>query len=70
MTKNVGTVDRIIRLIIGVVLILAPFVSGMAMFENAVVTVIAIIVGLVMLVTSAMNFCPLYQITGLRTRND
>lgn len=70
MTKNVGTFDRVIRFILGVVLILAPFVGGMAVFESTVATVIAVIVGLVLLATSVMNFCPLYQVLGLRTRSD
>lgn len=67
MTTNVGTIDRIIRLVLGIVLLAAPFVSGMALFASPVATVISVILGLVMIGTSAMKFCPLYRLFGIRT---
>ena len=67
MTKNVGTIDRIIRLVLGVVLLAAPFVSGMALYESNVTTIISVIVGLVMLGTAATSSCLLYTILGIRT---
>lgn len=67
MTANVGKIDRLFRAILGVVLIVLPFLSGMTVFQNSVMTVLAVIVGIVMLVTAAMRFCPIYRIFGLRT---
>ena len=67
MTVNVGMIDRVIRLVLGVVLLAAPFVSGMALFENTTATVVAVIAGIIMLATAAIRFCPLYRIFGLRT---
>jgi hypothetical protein len=67
MTTNLGTFDRIFRALLGVVLLAAPFVSGLAIFNGTAATVIAVIAGLVMLGTSAMKFCPLYRIFGIRT---
>lgn len=67
MTMNIGSIDRLFRLILGVVLIAVPFVSGMAVFDNMAITAIAVVVGIVMLATSAMKFCPLYRIFGIRT---
>lgn len=67
MTANVGTIDRIIRLVIGVVLILAPFVTSWGLVQSTTGTVISVLVGLVLVGTSAMKFCPLYRILGLRT---
>ena len=64
MTLNVGTVDRLIRLILGVVLIAAPFVAG---FASTTATVIAVVVGLVLIGTAAMRFCPLYRLLGMST---
>lgn len=66
MTTNVGTIDRVIRFVLGLVLLAAPF-SGAAIFENTTATLIAVIAGFIMLGTSAMKFCPLYRIFGLRT---
>ncbi|MDO6589918.1 DUF2892 domain-containing protein [Loktanella sp. D2R18] len=67
MTANVGTIDRLLRIIIGAILLGLPFMSGLAIFESTTVTAIAVIAGIVMLATSAMRFCPLYRIFGLRT---
>lgn len=67
MTANVGTFDRAFRIALGLVLLAAPFVSGMAIFASTTVTTVSVIVGIVMLVTSAMRFCPLYLIFGIRS---
>ncbi|WP_394178447.1 DUF2892 domain-containing protein [Yoonia maritima] len=67
MTVNVGTIDRLIRLVIGAALLVAPFTTGLPLFESTAATVVAVIVGIVLLATSAMRFCPLYRIFGLRT---
>lgn len=67
MTTNIGTIDRIFRLVLGIVLLFAPFVSGMAMFQSSTATIISVIVGLVMLGTSTLKFCPLYRVFGIQT---
>ena len=67
MTSNVGTIDRGLRFILGLVLLAAPFVSGIALFDSTAATLISVIVGLVMVGTSAMKFCPLYRILGVQT---
>jgi len=67
MTANLGNIDRAVRLILGIVLLAAPFVSGLALFGSSVATIISVIAGLVMVGTSAMKFCPLYSLFGIRT---
>jgi len=67
MTVNVGNLDRIVRLILGVVLIAAPFLSGLALFDTAWIKYVSVIVGVVMLVVSLTRSCPIYSIFGMRT---
>lgn len=67
MTANVGSLDRAVRLILGLFLLLAPFVTGIALFSGTVATVVSVVVGLVLIATSAMKFCPLYRILGVQT---
>lgn len=67
MTANLGTIDRVFRLVVGIVSLAAPFFSGMALFESGIATALSVIVGIVMVATSAMRFCPLYRIFGIRT---
>ncbi len=67
MRINVGTPDRIVRLVIGVLLLLAPFVTGWALFANPVWTWVFVIVGLVLAVTGLVRFCPAYAMFNLST---
>lgn len=67
MTVNVGSTDRIIRLVLGVVLILAPFVSGLTLFANPVWTWVAVGIGAVLVVVALLRFCPLYVLLGIST---
>lgn len=66
MTRNMGNLDRILRAVIGVVLLVLAFggtlSTGWAHWA-------AIIVGIVMLATAAIGNCPAYSILGMRTCN-
>lgn len=66
MTANVGSADRVLRALLGIVLILAPFVSGAAMFQGALMWV-SVIVGAVLLFTAVTRFCLLYRVLGIST---
>ena len=63
-------VELVARVVIGVILIVAPFVSSMARFEYGFATVVSVIAGVLLLATSAMKFCPIYGILGWRTGRD
>lgn len=67
MKANVGTVDRLARLIIGIALIIVPFTGGLAFFDAATYKYVAVAIGAVLVATAAIRFCPLYRILGLRT---
>ncbi|WP_372988938.1 DUF2892 domain-containing protein [Sulfitobacter sp.] len=67
MTTNIGTIDRVFRFVLGIILLAAPFVSGLDLFNSSTTTIISVIVGLVMVGTSALKFCPLYRIFGIKT---
>jgi hypothetical protein len=63
MEQNAGTVDRIVRVVIGVILLYAVatnMVQGIAMY-------VAGILGLMMLVTAAIAYCPLYPVLKINT---
>lgn len=61
-SRNVGSIDKTIRLIAGVVLIaLAIFMLGI----NTTPGIIAAVVGAVLLLTGTINFCPLFRILGI-----
>ena len=67
MNANVGTIDRVLRLIIGLALIITPFASNLPLFDAVTYKYVAVAVGAILVATAAMKFCPLYRIFGLRT---
>lgn len=67
MSSNVGGIDRILRIIVGLVLIALPFVSGMALFDSNLFKYGAVIVGIIMAGTAFIRFCPMYAIFGIKT---
>ncbi|MET3354814.1 DUF2892 domain-containing protein [Xanthobacter autotrophicus] len=66
---NVGGIDRVLRFIVGVVLILVPFVAPSVQALAGLGSWGWIIgaVGLVMLLTAIFRFCPAYVPFGIKT---
>lgn len=64
---NVGTVDRMLRILIGAVLIALPYVTTWALWNDAMYRFGLPIVGAVLVVTALVRFCPLYRIIGAST---
>lgn len=60
MERNVGGVDKAIRIVVGLGLLSLLFLlpGGMRWLG---------LIGLVPLLTAAMGFCPLYSLLGIRT---
>ena len=58
MTANVGTIDRILRIVVGLVLIAMVFVGPQTSWGW---------VGVVPLLTALIGFCPAYKLIGLST---
>lgn len=67
MTINVGTIDRILRAVLGVGLLYLAFLSGLPAFESAILKYGTAIVGVVMLIVAATRVCPIYAIFGFKT---
>ncbi len=61
MTKNMGAIDRGIRVIVGVALLWVLFAaSGGVRWIG--------LLGFVMLLTASVGYCPLYSLLHIRTR--
>ncbi|MBN9348079.1 MAG: DUF2892 domain-containing protein [Devosia sp.] len=61
---NVGNIDRIIRAILGIVLVIVPFVAGWPTLG----VVAGVVAGAVLLGTAAFSFCPIYAVLGLSSK--
>jgi hypothetical protein len=62
ITKNVGNVDRIIRVILAEAFLLLAF-----FWTAGVLQIVLYVLSAVMLVTACMRFCGLYTLLGVRT---
>jgi len=65
MTKNMGNIDRILRLILAISV-------GVLYFTNLISGAVALILGIlavVILATAVIGFCPLYLPFGLSTKS-
>ncbi|QLF92380.1 DUF2892 domain-containing protein [Pseudomonas sp. ABC1] len=58
MKANIGTVDRGMRILLGVVLIVASLSGAIGAWGW---------IGLVLLLTGVFRFCPLYTLLGIQT---
>lgn len=67
MVTNIGTLDRAIRVILGVALMVSVFYGSLALFDDAIVRYTAIAIGLILAITGVVGTCPAYSIFGFRT---
>ena len=58
MSLNVGSIDRVIRIVIGIALLSLVFVGPHTLWG---------LVGVVPLLTAFVGHCPLYRVLGIRT---
>ena len=58
MTRNLGHIDRIARLALGALLVLLAVTGTVGIWGY---------LGLVLLGTALMNFCPIYKSLGFKT---
>jgi uncharacterized membrane protein required for colicin V production len=63
MEKNAGTIDRVVRVVIGIILLYAV-ATGMV---QGILLYVAGILGIMMLVTAALAYCPLYPAMKIDT---
>ena len=64
MKKNMGTIDRVVRIVIALVLAVLFFTKVL----TGVLGIVLLVVAAVFLLTSFISFCPLYLPFGLSTR--
>ena len=63
MKTNEGSTDRIVRVILGIVLI----IIGWPVLGNSVLGVVLDVIGVILLVTATTGFCGIYKLLGIST---
>lgn len=64
MKKNMGTVDKVIRILIAVIVVVLYFTHVI----SGTLAIIFLALSAIFVVTSLLGFCPLYLPFGLSTR--
>ena len=64
MKPNESSTDRIVRLVAGIVALVAAYMAGM----NTVGGIILLVIGLIAVITGAVGFCPLYRLFNFSTK--
>jgi len=63
MKKNIGPTDKVIRIVIAAI-IMALYYFG---YISDTLAMVLLIIGIILLLTSLINFCPLYKLIGTNT---
>lgn len=63
MTANVGSTDKIVRLVLALVALVVALLTGL----GSVLGIVLLVVAAVLAVTAFTGFCPLYRVFGLST---
>lgn len=63
MKKNMGSADRVIRVLLAAVFAVLYFTGTV----TGTVGLVLVILGAVFVLTSLVSFCPLYTLVGLNT---
>ena len=64
MKKNMGTIDKVIRILVAVVVVVLYFTHVI----SGVLAIILLALSAIFVITSLLSFCPLYLPFGLSTR--
>jgi len=64
MKKNMGTIDKVIRVLVAVIVVVLYFTHVI----SGVLAIVLLALSAIFVVTSVLSFCPLYLPFGLSTR--
>jgi len=64
MKKNVGTIDKVIRILVAVLVVVLYFTNVI----SGTLGIILLALAAILVVTSLLSFCPIWKVAGLSTR--
>ncbi len=63
MKKNMGTIDKVIRIIIALIVVALYYTNVI----SGTLGIVLLVLAGVFVLTSLVSFCPLYMLIGLKT---
>ena len=67
MTENLGNMARLIRAVVGLVLLFAPLLNIPAIWSGGIFAYLSMAVGVILVATALLRFCPIYRVLGIST---
>jgi len=67
MIANLGSADRVLRLLIGLALLVGPLLNTPPIWPEGTWAYVSMAVGLVLTATVLVSFCPIYKGFGIST---
>lgn len=61
LARNLGSIDRILRFVVGALLIILAITGTIGVWGW---------VGIILVGTAFLNFCPIYRVIGVKTCSD
>jgi hypothetical protein len=65
MKKNIGSIDRVIRLLVALAIIALYYTNQI----NGTVAIVLLGIAAIFIITSFISVCPIYLMFGLNTKN-
>ena len=64
MKKNMGSTDKVVRIVIAAVIAVLYFTN----FISGTLAIVLLAIAVIFVITSFIGFCPLYQLFGISTK--
>ncbi len=63
MNKNMGSTDKMIRLVVAILIAVLYYMG----YISGTVAIVLGVIAIIFVVTSFLNYCPLYSVLGINT---
>lgn len=70
MTRNINSMDKIARIVLGIILGGLSFYLYSQPDSNLLISIAPVVVGVILIATVFLNFCPIYAAIGFSTCPD
>ena len=64
MKKNMGSTDKVVRIVIAAVIAVLYFTN----YISGTLAIVLLAIAVIFVITSFIGFCPLYQLFGISTK--
>lgn len=64
MKENIGSVDKLVRVLLAIIILLLDFTNAVP----GKLDILLLVVAVILLITAFINFCPVWHLPGITTK--